>query len=759
MTDLSNDATNPVPQALLDSTRAYAFIRQANAGLIRILQEASDLDPKISTTWTADAQKLVEFKPEPRRLVVIGRTGAGKSTAITALCGQPILATGADVYPQAPSTSHIQLENLLNDEAVRALLGAEIAIGPCRPAELEARLRHYVTSRVHVAGVPAHWHLVELVKVYGAFEALASGAVTLVDVPGYGDANKTRTERTQEYLRNADQIALVADIKRAVDDTTTREYLRTFIHRLIGIDGRKGSLMVLLTGSDNPISEKQVHRMTEKQRSVVQGWEAEEDELMAEQANLRAARAWLSGALENDQTDAKLKQNMKDDIFQICKREDEISKSLVALTSTKYSYVAQQRSSGVAEDLQQLYQSIYRSIAGPRNQKNKCTSLPIFCIGSTDFLRLSHLDNMQPMVFRDINDTGIPRLRQHIANTGHRQAFTEIKAHLTNARALLSEVQAFYKSCQKKDKRLAIYERFAANQFRGLQVQVNQVLRTTLGGIYDQVAELEKALREMALESAKTSLGIVTDLGETQKFNTYSAIMRRQGEWKDVDLNRDLSQDMFNADVAQLWNAVFNQFIGSQLRTLVSEIDQLFEKAIKAIVNRSKNLKTIRVQILSASELIDAHTSLDVARKEFAIGRSFGGTFGGILVQELLPHYESVSGQRGKGMFQRMKDINSQQFQPQNAQVLYNRTVDRVVQSIQTAIADGEQCFDDALKRLYISFNRSLVCVQGNSALEELRKQRRVPEMLAFINQCTAEGEAVAKIVDHHLDVNTIVVE
>jgi GTP-binding protein EngB required for normal cell division len=47
--------------------------------------------------WRAEAEKLGNSKPRTRKLAFIGRTGVGKSTAINAILGAPVLSTRADV--------------------------------------------------------------------------------------------------------------------------------------------------------------------------------------------------------------------------------------------------------------------------------------------------------------------------------------------------------------------------------------------------------------------------------------------------------------------------------------------------------------------------------------------------------------------------------------------------------------------------------------------------------------------------------------
>ncbi|KAG2346295.1 hypothetical protein BDR05DRAFT_75319 [Suillus weaverae] len=74
------------------------------------------------------------------------------------------------------------------------------------------KLRPYLTSYTNIVEgetpKSSVWHLVDSVRIHGAFDVLGSCAVSLVDVPGFGDANKTRTKRTEEYLKTAEVVVL-----------------------------------------------------------------------------------------------------------------------------------------------------------------------------------------------------------------------------------------------------------------------------------------------------------------------------------------------------------------------------------------------------------------------------------------------------------------------------------------------------------------------------------------------------------------------
>ncbi|KAJ3550796.1 hypothetical protein NMY22_g232 [Coprinellus aureogranulatus] len=67
----------------------------------------------------------------------------------------------------------------------------------------------------------ALWPLIREVRVYCNAKALSKGAV-LVDLPGVADSNAARNNVSKEYLKEADNIWVVAPIHRAVSDQTAK---------------------------------------------------------------------------------------------------------------------------------------------------------------------------------------------------------------------------------------------------------------------------------------------------------------------------------------------------------------------------------------------------------------------------------------------------------------------------------------------------------------------------------------------------------
>ncbi|KAG1824906.1 uncharacterized protein BJ212DRAFT_553558 [Suillus subaureus] len=576
-----------------------------------------------------------------------------------------------------------------------------------------------------VEGESLAWHLVDSIRIYGAFEVLSSSAVTLVDVPGFGDANKARTKRTEECLKTAEVVILVADIKRAADDQAMRDYFMKFLRQMIRIDGSMESLMIVLTGADVRIDEDQLHHLDSTQRHKIQQMCQEIDRLSDNLEEQQIQAEMLHTELDNNRRDntvaplSEIAQRMQCNTVM----KDQTYKQLRLTIAAKDAYVAHQRSSHVRNIFLHLYHCVYRNII--QNSTHEPPPLPLFCIGSMDFNQLMGVNRRHraPLVFTTPEDTGIPKLRQHIHDFGCRNALSDIKACVHSSTLLWEEIESFFLSA-RQDLRLMAYENVARGLAEGLKDTVDEIRKDSGGKMDNIINELENALKIQAEQAAKRSIKTIKTLGEDYRWHSYRALMRREGEWGSVDLNENLVQGMLDGAVSSF----FTDFIRSKLQSLAAAISNKADTAILSIKNRAQRMATIAPRINNACKLIHPSDMIKPARETYlsailAMQKEFCGTFKGLLREELEDNYHAMASESGPGMFQRMKDRNEKQFSQRNAQELYSRLVDQAMTAIRMARNKGETALDEALGRLYSSIDRSLVCMQGNDQICKVKRR------------------------------------
>ncbi|KAG1824863.1 uncharacterized protein BJ212DRAFT_1584865 [Suillus subaureus] len=811
-----------------DAQSCYNLIWRMNKNLERELEkvgrrgrEGYDKDLQ---RWKAEAHDLGNCKPRTRKLAFIGRTGAGKSTAINAILGAPVLSTRADgactsvqteiiyedlhpstwrasvnfiekdewkktlqillddiapvcevgalkiehddfrpaldawgilkeVYPHLRALSfpppHQDVHALLQHEPVVSILGTTIQTTGTGFDSLELQLRPYLTSYVTeeqpiLQLEPSVWHLVDSVRIYGAFEVLASGAVTLVDIPGFGDANKTRTKRTKEYLKNVEVVILglknemngfvlplifasVADIKRAADDQAMHNYVEKFLHQMIAIDGRIESLLIVLTGADVRINEDQLHHLSSNQRQIIQKMHQEIVHLSKSLDEQEKQFDMFFLDFYMAPKDSPEFVGLSERLCSTKEMKGQTASRLHLAKAAKDTYIAafcqHQRSARARSVFLELYRQVYCSIK--QDSASQPPLLPIFCIGSVDYTQLLVTDRQYraPVVFTDLEDTGIPHLCRYIHDFGSEKAISDINAHVHRSTLLWESIESYFLS-SRRDSRLAAYEDAARNLVEALKDTVNEIRKISGAKIDNNMNELEQALRIEAEKVAERSLNTIKMLGENRQWCSYRSLMRREGEWRSTDLNEDLVHGMLEGNASSVWHRLFNDFIRTELHSLVVDISNLCNDTVQSIKNRAQRTTAIAPHIDNACNFIHPSNTINPARDQYlsallTMQREFCGSFKGLLRAALEDHYHVVGRESGVGMFSRMKaqDLNEEQFSPIKARELYTRLVDQVMTAVRMARNKGETALDEALARLYAIIDRSLVCVQGDDQI------------------------------------------
>ncbi|EIW74300.1 hypothetical protein CONPUDRAFT_85993 [Coniophora puteana RWD-64-598 SS2] len=649
-------------------------------------------------------------------------------------------------------TSDISVESLSNHPSVKEFVGTTRDFTADTPEKLEAELRTYLSTRQDDKQSRL-WYIVEVAKVFGPFEMLSTGTV-LIDLPGYGDSNTFRGTKAEEFLRRADTIVLVSDIRRVADDANTYRYLKKSIERFVGFDGRtvgEDALIMVVTGSDNQVSEAEFDFQSEKQKEFVHDINEKIKPVSDKITNAKAIVAQITSSANPKSTGKgsknkktkpvaeppKLDETKVQQLNQMTALIDGLNNTQDNLRRQKYIYLALRRNDQVIRYVQTLYKNTYREI-----DKGLTAIIPpisVHVVGSVDYRRLERGGPMEEptMVFDNVDDTGIPALQKRIRNVALRGRSHNLISTITSFDALASEISQFYRTQIFRDMKYAAKAKQVLEELQ----ESNQIAQTErvdrIGELIDSVmTSIEKAAESSASESHE----VIRDLGSTRRFNTYKAIMRRHGEWKDTDLNDDLSEEMGNEDVLSKWHGMLNVELITQLDTLNKDLitqvgdalDEIVDEAVYSSSSAREDrdgtplpkrlrqdvaqhgtlascIQQARASIKYRESLGNAHQSAVASVK--AIQRSYGGSFRELVKQELAPQYDLVASESGAGMFARMKARLEGYFK-ENNEKFFKSVLERIREPLSTIQGLVDSTYKDELDKVYRVIRNTMLVEQ-----------------------------------------------
>ncbi|KAJ7175536.1 hypothetical protein C8R46DRAFT_1030581 [Mycena filopes] len=282
------------------------------------------------------------------------------------------------IYPylrQVPEENW-KINELLEDPMIEHFLGKVHEFVAQEDVNVQKQLEQFLAAALTGVRSLALWPLVKRVQIMGRFDVLSTG-ITLVDLPGHG-AVDTRDTRVNEYLRTADagsianlNLTKVAGMTAFEAKHDIRAYIRAHLSQTI-MHGRieEKSILVALTSADEIKILREKKRKREKSK----------------------AKKHAPGALQ--------------------KMHEQLG-----------------RCTTVSEVLQAEYTQLYRDLSR-FTANTDVPPIPIFCVGSRDFLRILQVEDMDdPVTFHEPEETGIPHLQSYLRSQGEHQTIGEaIKA-------------------------------------------------------------------------------------------------------------------------------------------------------------------------------------------------------------------------------------------------------------------------------------------------------------------------------------------
>lgn len=362
----------------------------------------------------------------------------------------------------------------------------------------------------------AYWPIVKTVRIRGPFAALANGA-TIVDLPGINDPNEAREQVTKTYLKTCRFVWITFNIKRVLTrDVRNLMQSDDFVRQIV-MDGREGALTFVGTCSDD--------------------------------IDLESGREEF--ALDDDCSPAEV---------------------VVARNDAARTEVADQ------------VWDLARRAARNAGDEHRTAALSdaflkseIFTVSARDYLHLKGLARNKSNSLDRVEDTQVPRLRQHLKDICAGFGVEALaKAHHHRIEVLLDEIEREL----GQEKALLQRQRDLSAQARKEMTEAIERLVTFLGCDLDDHRErfaqdlrskqelLQERLRR-ATDRGRAELDHVVELWGRIHWATLRAVARRGGQFNSptsgqYDFANDIAKPVLDS-ITFAWTDFFGDKLGQTL--------------------------------------------------------------------------------------------------------------------------------------------------------------------------------------------------
>ncbi|KAK8165079.1 hypothetical protein IWX90DRAFT_484711 [Phyllosticta citrichinensis] len=379
---------------------------------------------------------------------------------------------------------------------------------------------------------PSLWPMVHHVRTSLESPLLDQGIV-LVDLPGTGDSNQTRTTTSNEYMHKVDHTMVVVAMDRNVTNEKVQdELLQAFRRR------NSGSSTVVVTKADVVSPEVDPNHDLR-----IQGSRGADVPTMAEK--IFRAEAEFNALDHNVQLELKAGDWPR--AQQLIKQRDDCGVIERRLRRRYFRFLRNGRNNETAHILRKAY----------RQRVKDNASLAVFCVSNTVYR--NWVLGIKPATPGGITvkETNIPALRQHLYRLPALKKFDALehqcKHRLPNFLAIVEMTCS-----QSKMERMEALDEIISSPRR--------MVKKLVSIIYEEVKqELVKSVLKKTKNSRRKWAGAVEkDLEEWSKWNdgTYKAVCRRNGVFK-------------NAKYGVIdWNAKLLSPVARDLKTDLAKWDQ-----------------------------------------------------------------------------------------------------------------------------------------------------------------------------------------
>lgn len=382
--------------------------------------------------WTAmltTAADVVRRKAERRHtledsLTQTGATAdpAARAAAMEQFCdGEDLDDAGASHLASVKAVLNGQLFPTLAEfqahcrtPAVRSVLhflGQTLHFYEDRPAGISRRIARFLATNTGKKSGPSVWPLVRKAVVSGPW-ALLSGGLTIVDLPGLGDANSARNSVVCGYIDRCHGILATAPISRARDNLVTKQIFQN--QARAGVEaGRIKYLAFLCTQADNVHAAEIVDELgADFVQHYRMGWQAYQEHPTTPPPSVTSAELQLQKVQRLEGRVASLKQQTKaagvDEAIYLAALS-ELSEKTRQLRSA--CVVA--RNGAVATNLVDQYTEDMADIISNPVSPPGVRTLDVFAVSAVEYEKIMRERGSNAELssaYTDVRATGIPKL-------------------------------------------------------------------------------------------------------------------------------------------------------------------------------------------------------------------------------------------------------------------------------------------------------------------------------------------------------------
>jgi len=474
--------------------------------------------------------------------------------------------------------------------------------------QFRRKLERYMDSTEELSA-GQFWPLVKRVRMMGrGWRVLQSGA-KLIDAPGVRDDNTARDRVVKEYLKNADGIWIVANIKRAVNNRTAKDMLGESFRRQLLMDGQYGQLAFIATQSDALLPDEVARNL-----ALPPDTPLEECALARNRYTADRIQADFIAGLED-----------------------------------------MARAAGDAFDAEEA-RSRFR--------------LPVFCVSAVDFLKLTGVlaTDGEPRAFSRGAHTQVPALQQFVHETTLRRRYANVRA-ATEGLAQWFESFAAYLAHEGAsgddalDAARRVFERELKRLGQEVRAPLARVAKQVGSSFKEQVLpRMEGGAADAGGACVALAQGWYAGPGKMH-WATYKATCRRGGVFR-RDWNAEMAEPLFRA-VSTEWERCFVSVLAADLDRARTEalaaLGRLHDALAKGLTAEAR-LPPARVRDLRRPQERAARAKLEQAvRAAREICQKLQRDVSRVVVPSvsgrMAPGYAAGESERGTGSARRRADV------------------------------------------------------------------------------------------------------